>query len=300
MPSAARPLDLISLMLCPVCGEQLEAAGQFPAQGLRCVAGHQYDGARQGYVNMLTGRGTRFIPDTAEMVAARDAFLGAGHYAPLALQLAATAGTLLAGTQAPVLLDAGAGTGYYLEAVLRNVADGRALALDLSKFALRRAARALPDALCVVWDLWKPLPLAARSTDLILNVFAPRNPAEFARVLKPGGHLLVATAAPGHVDELREVAPLLAVDTDKSERLGETLGDGFEEVESVALQVPLQLGAEDIVRLVMMGPNAHHIDAGDVRTAAAAAAGAEGGADAGQLPVTARFTVTAYRRRGRG
>lgn len=96
MPSAARPLDLIPLMLCPVCGEQMEAAGQVPAQGLRCAAGHQYDGARQGYVNMLTGRGTRFIPDTAEMVSARDAFLGAGHYAPLARQLAATAGTLLA------------------------------------------------------------------------------------------------------------------------------------------------------------------------------------------------------------
>ena len=294
MPSAARPLDLIPLMLCPVCGEQMEAAGQVPAQGLRCAAGHQYDGARQGYVNMLTGRGTRFIPDTAEMVSARDAFLGAGHYAPLARQLAATAGTLLAGTPAPVLLDAGAGTGYYLEAVLHKVADARALALDLSKFALRRAARTLPEALCVVWDLWKPLPLSAGSTDLILNVFAPRNPAEFARVLKPGGHLVVATAAPGHLDELREVVPLLAVDTDKSERLGETLGAGFEEVESDALEVPLQLRAEDIVRLVMMGPNAHHLDAEAVRAAAAGA-----GADGGELPVTARFTVTAYRRRGR-
>ena len=294
MPSAARPLDLIPLMLCPVCGEQMEAAGQVPAQGLRCAAGHQYDGARQGYVNMLTGRGTRFIPDTAEMVSARDAFLGAGHYAPLARQLAATAGTLLAGTPAPVLLDAGAGTGYYLEAVLHNLADGRALALDLSKFALRRAARTLPDALCVVWDLWKPLPLSAGSTDLILNVFAPRNPAEFARVLKPGGHLVVATAAPGHLEELREVVPLLAVDTDKSERLGETLGAGFDEVESVALRVPLQLRAEDMVRLVMMGPNAHHLDAEAVRAAAAGA-----GADGGELPVTARFTVTVYRRRGR-
>jgi len=294
MPSAARPLDLIPLMLCPVCGEQLEAAGQVPAQGLRCAAGHQYDGARQGYINMLTGRGTRFIPDTAEMVSAREAFLGAGHYAPLARHLAATAGTLLAGTPAPVLLDAGAGTGYYLEAVLRKVADARALALDLSKFALRRAARTLPEALCVVWDLWKPLPLSAGSTDLILNVFAPRNPAEFARVLKPGGHLVVATAAPGHLDELREVVPLLAVDTDKSERLGETLGAGFEEVKSDALQVPLQLSAEDIVRLVMMGPNAHHLDAEAVRAAAAAT-----GADGGELPVTARFTVAAYRRRGR-
>ncbi|MFT4469624.1 putative RNA methyltransferase [Arthrobacter sulfonylureivorans] len=294
MPSAVRPLDLVPLMLCPVCGEQLEAAGRVPAQGLRCAAGHQYDGARQGYVNMLTGRGTRFIPDTAEMVAARDAFLGAGHYAPLARQLAATAGTLLAGTQAPVLLDAGSGTGYYLEAVLRSVMDGRAFALDLSKFALRRAARALPDALCVVWDLWKPFPLAAGSTDLILNVFAPRNPAEFARVLKPGGHLVVATAAPGHLGELRDVVPLLAVDADKAERLGSTLGDGFEEVDAVQLQVPLELDAEDMVQLVMMGPNAHHSDAGKIRAAAAEATAAGG------FEVTARFTVSTYRRLGRG
>ena len=294
MPSAARPLDLIPLMLCPVCGEQMEAAGQVPAQGLRCAAGHQYDGARQGYVNMLTGRGTRFIPDTAEMVSARDAFLGAGHYAPLARQLAATAGTLLAGTPAPVLLDAGAGTGYYLEAVLHNLADGRALGVGFVQVrpppgcahAAGRALRGLGSvetAAAVRWE-HRPDPQRLRSP----QPCRVRPGAETRR------DLVVATAAPGHLEELREVVPLLAVDTDKSERLGETLGAGFDEVESVALPVPLQLRAEDMVRLVMMGPNAHHLDAEAVRAAAAGA-----GADGGELPVTARFTVTVYRRRGR-
>jgi 23S rRNA (guanine745-N1)-methyltransferase len=291
MPSPPRPLDLVPLLLCPVCGEHLTPAGETPAQGLGCTAGHQYDGARQGYVNMLTGRGTRFIPDTADMVSARDAFLGAGHYAPLARELAGTAGGLLAGASAPVVLDAGAGTGYYLDAVLQEVPHGQALALDLSKFALRRAARMVPGALCVVWDLWKPLPLAACSVNLVLNVFAPRNPAEFARVLQPGGHLVVGTAAPDHLAELREVVPLLAVDTDKTERLGAALGGQFEQLESRPVQVPLQLGIEDIVRLVMMGPNAHHANAEEVR-AAAEAAGAP-------LHVTARFTISTFRRDGR-
>ena len=42
---------------------------------LRCAAGHSFDIARQGYVNLVPGRA-----DTPEMVEARDAFLRAGHF----------------------------------------------------------------------------------------------------------------------------------------------------------------------------------------------------------------------------
>ncbi|MFP3468351.1 SAM-dependent methyltransferase, partial [Leifsonia sp. SIMBA_070] len=55
---------------------------------LACGRGHRFDAARQGYFNLLTGAGTKFSADTAEMVQARVDFLGAGHYLPMARELA--------------------------------------------------------------------------------------------------------------------------------------------------------------------------------------------------------------------
>ena len=55
---------------------------------LRCANGHSFDVARQGYVTLMPGAAKAGTADTAEMVADRAAFLGAGHYAPLASALA--------------------------------------------------------------------------------------------------------------------------------------------------------------------------------------------------------------------
>lgn len=65
--------DVLPLLRCPVCAAALHRAG--PA--VRCPAGHSFDVARSGYVSLLPGgAGTA---DTAQMVAARDRFLSAGH-----------------------------------------------------------------------------------------------------------------------------------------------------------------------------------------------------------------------------
>ncbi|MFD1214791.1 putative RNA methyltransferase, partial [Arthrobacter sp. GCM10027362] len=87
MPTEPAPLAAVRLLLCPVCAADMLPNGQRVAEGIRCTQGHRFDGARQGYINLLTGRGTSFIPDTAAMVSARGAFLAAGHYAPLAGRL---------------------------------------------------------------------------------------------------------------------------------------------------------------------------------------------------------------------
>ncbi|EMY35595.1 S-adenosylmethionine-dependent methyltransferase [Arthrobacter crystallopoietes BAB-32] len=285
MAPLPHPLDAAGLLRCPVCAAGIAPRAGSVTGGLRCAAGHSFDGAKQGYINLLTGRGTSFTPDTAEMVAARVEFLEGGHYLPLVESVAQTAGRLLADVADPVVVDAGAGTGHYLAAVLHEVPSARAVALDLSKYALRRAARGCPQALCLVWDLWRPLPLADRAADLMLNIFAPRNAAEYARVLKPGGHLLVVTPAPGHMDALRQLMPLLAIDEDKSDRLAAAFR-GMLHLEDVEeLVVPLQLGAEDVHNLVMMGPNAHHVDAAGLK-----------GPDGPPTAVEARFTVSIFRK----
>ena len=106
--------DALDLLICPLCGTDWDPGASGPRQ-LVCAEGHRYDAARQGYVSFLTGRGTGLTPDTAEMVTARDRFLAAGHYAPIAEALAAACAPLPAEA---AILDAGAGTGYHLTAVL--------------------------------------------------------------------------------------------------------------------------------------------------------------------------------------
>ncbi|MBE0772565.1 SAM-dependent methyltransferase, partial [Escherichia coli] len=49
-----------------------------------CPAGHRFDRARQGYLNLLPVQHKKSLDpgDNAAMVEARRQFLGAGHYAP--------------------------------------------------------------------------------------------------------------------------------------------------------------------------------------------------------------------------
>ncbi len=271
------PSDPFALLLCPLCGERF-AAGE---RALRCERGHTFDVAKQGYVNLLPGDARPGTADSAEMVRARVEFLAAGHYAPLAGALARAVPD-----DAATVLDAGAGTGYYLAHALDRLPPAIGLALDLSKFALRRAARAHPRARAAVWDVWQPLPVRSAAVDVVLNVFAPRNPAEFHRVLRDGGTLLVVTPEPDHLAELRAGrAGMLDVDADKAERLAEALTASglFHPAESVALSYEMSLTAGEAADAIGMGPSARHL-AGPPEILAAPR-------------VTASFRVSAYRRR---
>jgi 23S rRNA (guanine745-N1)-methyltransferase len=61
------------------------------------------------------------------------------------------------------VVDVGAGTGYYLAVVLERLTDRVGLALDVSKYALRRAARAHRRVGAVACDVWHGLPVATDS-----------------------------------------------------------------------------------------------------------------------------------------
>lgn len=285
-----------ALLLCPVCRENLTAGpdGTFSAVSgqdrapklLSCTQGHRFDAARQGYFNLLTGRGTSFQPDTAAMVQARIDFLGSGHFRELAEALCAAAKK--ASVDHPVVLDAGAGTGYYLRTLLEEVPVSTAVALDISKFALRRAAKLVPEALCLVCDLWQPLPVADGSVDLVLNVFAPRNPSEFARIVKDGGILLVVTPLPQHLQEIAGPAGLLGVPGGKGDDVAASLAGAFDLISARTVEFTMLLGSADVRNVAMMGPAGHHHRP----------AGLSQLPD--ELPVTAAFTLQSYRRNPRG
>lgn len=246
--------ELARVLTCPVCGNEL----RLDQRTLRCAAGHGFDLARQGYANLLAGSTPPGTADTVAMVQARADFLAADHYAPLAQRIAQLAA---ASVRPGLVLDAGAGTGYYLKHVLDALPGASGLALDISKFALRRAARCHARAAAVVWDLWRPLPVKSASASLILNVFAPRNGAEFRRVLQDDGVLLVVTPTPQHLAELVDAFGMITVDTRKEERLDETLAGHFELAGREQLEVPLRLTRLESQTLVHMGPSAHHLSA---------------------------------------
>lgn len=246
-----------NVLRCPVCAAALELSSG--GRTLGCAAGHRFDAAKQGYFNLLTGRGTQFLPDTAAMVQARTDFLGAGHYDRLRDTVSALAQRQVVAPR--VTLDAGAGTGYYLDGLRRGHPDSTLVALDISKFALRRAARLLDDdGVCLVWDVWRPLPIQDAVVDLLTNIFAPRNAQEFHRVLRPGGVLVVVTPLPGHLAEIADDAGLLEVPGDKAEGVSATLAGLFHEMEAEVVDYPLELSPADVYNAALMGPAGHHLE----------------------------------------
>ncbi|WP_374760094.1 putative RNA methyltransferase [Micromonospora humidisoli] len=270
---------MVARLRCPVCAQPLAAATD--TRALRCPRRHSFDLARQGYVTLLAGRAPH-VGDTADMVAARADFLAAGHYDVISSALAEAAASALAtptgpaeangpaevGGRAeragfgayPLVVEAGAGTGRHLAAVLSAWPDTVGLALDVAKPALRRAARAHPRAAAALADTWQRLPLADRSVAVLLDVFAPRNGDEFHRVLHPAGVLLVVTPTDAHLAELVDVLGLLRVDPAKADRVADSLAGRFTPAHTAVHTARLSLGRAEVGTLVGMGPSAWHTD----------------------------------------
>lgn len=288
---------VIAALACPVCGEAIVFNDDETA--LTCAAGHGFDVAKQGYVSLLRGGGNAATGDNADMVAARDALLGRGHYERIADAVAHALATVpssgvgedvhfeaeapaRAPAPAPVsrqgfVVDLAGGTGYYLERVLRAHPEMRGIDIDLSKFAARRAARRgapdgdvpSPTLAAVVADVWQPLPLQTGVAAAILSIFGPRNRPEILRVLQPAGRLVVVTPTARHLRELVGPLGMIGVDERKQERLAAQL-DGFVDLSSTAVEYETSMSHADVLNDVLMGPSAHHVDA-DVLAARVAA-----------------------------
>ncbi|MGY4721168.1 putative RNA methyltransferase [Naumannella cuiyingiana] len=243
---------LAGALRCPVCAGALAVADR----SLCCGLGHSFDIARQGHVN-LTGRAAPGHADTAEMVAARARFLDTGAYAPIAAALVERA------PESGLAVDAGAGPGWYARQILQARPALSALALDVSPAAARTAARAHPRLAAVVADTWRDVPVGDRRADLITCVFAPRNVGEFARVLRPGGLLLIVTPGPDHLAELRDREQMLGIEPAKLDRLDTALGADFEITDRSTVRGRLALDRDQVRDLINMGPNAFHAAADD-------------------------------------
>lgn len=195
-----------SLFCCPLCSAPLERN----AHSYLCPTGHCFDVAAAGYAHLLpvNRKHSKNPGDDQQMVAARSAFLDKGHYAPLRDTLCALVARETADLPAPSLLDSGCGEGYYTAGLFQALTAAgqspRIAGVDLSKFALRRAAKRLSQGEFAVASVYH-LPLEQQSLDVVTNVFSPLAVDEFARVLKPGGLFCYAVPSAFHLWEMKRV-----------------------------------------------------------------------------------------------
>ena len=254
--------DIIDVLADPVDGSPLSGADDFTR--LVSESGHSYDVARQGYVTLADGSGLNHHGDSMAMVLARETFLSGGHFAPFVEAVTAGVHEALEDNDVPlqarpVILEVGAGTGYYLSHTLDDVAGSRGVGLDVSVHAAKHLAKCHPRVGSVVADVWERLPLRDGSVDAITVVFAPRNAAEFHRVLTPGGQVIVLTAEQGHLDELREPLGILGVQEAKVERMMEKFDGIFDLVDTDLVEFPMTLDRDSIAAQIGMSPSARHI-----------------------------------------
>ena len=195
-----------SLFRCPLCGTPLERE----ETRWLCPNRHSFDRAAAGYVHLLPAnqKHSKDPGDDKAMVAARSAFLEKGYYAPLQEALCRAVAEYAVNFSAPVVLDSGCGEGYYtaglFQTLFQEELTPQIAGVDLSKAALRRAAKRLPEGEFAVASVYH-LPMPDQSADVLVNIFSPLAIEEFARVLRPGGLFCYAVPSARHLWEMKQV-----------------------------------------------------------------------------------------------
>ncbi len=253
-------------LACPLDGEPLQVEGRV----WRCAAGHSFDVAKQGYVNLLPVQQKRSADpgDSKAMVAARRRFLDAGYYQPIADAVSSAVFSHVpweAGDAPLCCLDAGCGEGYYLRGLARALPDEASLSLmglDISKWAVQAAAKqddkASPQSRWVVGSNAN-LPVTSGTLDRVMCMFGFPVHREFARVLKPGGLLIQVEAGADHLRELRDIIyPSLRSERDSPLEQPE----GFRHFDTETLRYALTLDDEEAVAdLLAMTPHFYRASA---------------------------------------
>jgi 23S rRNA (guanine745-N1)-methyltransferase len=201
---------------------------------LLCARGHSFDVARSGYINLLQPqeRRSKQPGDTAAALAGRRRLHDRGVTEPLLRAIA----EIMAASPREVVLDAGCGDGFYLGTLAcQNGFDAHGI--DISIPAINAAARRYPDCEWVVANADRVVPYADHSFTVVLSITGRMNAAEFRRVLRDDGRLLVAIPAPDDLIELRGKG------RDRVARTVETFARNFTLVDQRRAATTADLGA---------------------------------------------------------
>jgi len=255
-----------SILQCPVCREVLLRS----KSGCQCVNKHGFDAAHQGYVNFLLAhkKNSKEPGDSREMIESRRRFLDRGYYDRVSdgINEAVGAPGRPERGRAFSILDAGCGEGFYLKRLKEFLARGPGApcavdyyGVDISKFAVRHATqrdKAISWFVASIVDL----PFAIGSLDCVLNVFSLADFAEFSRILRASGKLVIASPGPRHLNGLRELIYPVAREHAGSTRAEQARGL-FSLADERRVHYQLELKSnQEIMDLLAMTPYFWNID----------------------------------------
>jgi 23S rRNA (guanine745-N1)-methyltransferase len=184
---------------CPLCALPLRQN----SQGVACDNLHQFDRAKEGYLNLLPvqHKHSKEPGDAKLQLQARRHFLQAGYFAPLQQVLCHL---IPSGCQR--LLDIGCGEGFFTTAIAHHGCAAQVLGIDIAKSGVRMAARsAQQQSLDIGYAVASShaLPFMDQSMDVITRIYAPSKDEELVRVLKPQGLLLLVVPGERHLLNVR-------------------------------------------------------------------------------------------------
>jgi len=243
----------INTLVCPLCEEALLKQ----ERQWRCVNGHSFDIAKQGYVNLLPvqNKKSRAPGDSKAMVEARQRFLDSGVYQPIAERLVEIVDHCLS-TEAS-LLDAGCGEGYYLDYLAKHLQAAKLLnliGLDIAKPAVLAAAKRNRQLDWLVASNRQP-PVSPASVDVIICMFGFPVYEAFKKILKPGGSVILVESGRDHLIELRRII-YPEIKEHRLPSLEKAFEQGFELVETSELNYAIEtLPKSQLDDLLLMTPH---------------------------------------------
>lgn len=175
-------------ILCPVCKHKLIKM----EKSYRCDNNHNFDIAKQGYVN-LNLHNSQNTGDNSEMINARKDFLNKGYYSFLLNKI----NELL--DVDDKLIDLACGEGYYTSKFICKDKIG----IDLSKQGLKIASKNDTNTLYLLNSIFHN-PIEDKCADKIITIFAPIAKEEIVRMLKDDGEFILVRPDEKHLYELKK------------------------------------------------------------------------------------------------
>ena len=251
-----------TVLSCPVCDSVLTIG----ATAATCPAGHSFDRARSGYLNLLLSNKKQSAEpgDSQAMLQSRRAFLLGGFYDPMADAAGITVAGLLEGRSEAQVADLGCGEGFFTARLRRALTAAMSpppacYGVDISRPGIRMATTYDREIAWIVASLHRS-PFRPRSLDAVLSIFAPVDAADVRRILRDDGAFVTVTPGPDHLDALRIIIYTSVKPHPQTPALmaGDTL---FEPSTSTRVRYPIVIDSPaQIMNLLAMTPYYWHVN----------------------------------------
>jgi len=221
------------------------------SDGLGCSAGHHFDQAKEGYWNLTQPQDKKSANpgDNREAVLARHRWLERGHAAGL---IASLEEWIAKSDSQMRILDLGCGDGTFGPLLFPGHASSYC-GIDLSKPAIKLAARRWPEATWVLANADRGLPVADSSVGCVVSLFGRRPVQEISRVLSPSGFCVVAVPGEDDLIELREQVQKEGKRRSRVEAIIEEMEEqGLSCVEQKKWKTQIELSSDEIADALAM------------------------------------------------